>query len=262
MQHNLAGKRAIVGGGSQGIGRAVAEALAAQGAEVLILARGAEALASAAAALPTPLGQKHRWISVDNAQPEELSASVAAELHAWGDAHILINNTGGPKAGPLLEASPEAFLSAFTNHLIVNQRLAQLVVPGMLRAGYGRIVNVVSTSVKAPLHGLGVSNTVRAAVGNWSKTLATELAPVGITVNNVLPGATSTERLRAIIDGRAAQTKRSAQEIEDEMKAEVPMGRFADPSEIAAAVVFLASPEASYITGINIPVDGGRTPNL
>jgi 3-oxoacyl-[acyl-carrier protein] reductase len=245
MQHNLAGKRAIVGGGSQGIGRAVAEALAAQGAEVLILARGREALASAAAALPTPLGQKHRWISVDNAQPEELSASVAAELLAWGDAHILINNTGGPKAGPLLEASPEAF-----------------VVPGMRRAGYGRIVNVVSTSVKAPLHGLGVSNTVRAAVGNWSKTLATELAPVGITVNNVLPGATSTERLRAIIDGRAAHTKRSAQEIEDEMKAEVPMGRFADPSEIAAAVVFLASPEASYITGINIPVDGGRTPNL
>ena len=149
MQHNLAGKRAIVGGGSQGIGRAVAEALAAQGAEVLILARGAEELASAAASLPTPLGQKHRWISVDNAQPEELSASVAAELQAWGDAHILINNTGGPKAGPLLEASPEAFLSAFTNHLIVNQRLAQLVVPGMLRAGYGRIVNVVSTSVKA-----------------------------------------------------------------------------------------------------------------
>jgi len=135
MQHNLAGKRAIVGGGSQGIGRAVAEALAAQGAEVLILARGREALASAAAALPTPLGQKHRWISVDNAQPEELSASVAAELLAWGDAHILVNNTGGPKAGPLLEASPEAFLSAFTNHLIVNQRLAQLVVPGMRACG-------------------------------------------------------------------------------------------------------------------------------
>ncbi|MFZ9527741.1 MAG: SDR family oxidoreductase, partial [Schleiferiaceae bacterium] len=159
---------------------------------------------------------------------------------------------------PVLDASPEAFLSAFTNHLLVNQRLAQVLVPGMKTSGYGRIVNVISTSVKAPLHGLGVSNTVRAAVGNWAKTLATELAPSGITVNNVLPGATATERLTAIIDGRAARTGRPSAE----MKAEVPMGRFAAPAEIAAAVAFLASPAASYITGINIPVDGGRTPNL
>jgi 3-oxoacyl-[acyl-carrier protein] reductase len=174
----------------------------------------------------------------------------------------LVNNTGGPAAGPVLDASAEAFLSAFTHHLLVNQKLAQLVVPGMRRAGYGRIVNVISTSVKAPLHGLGVSNTVRAAVGNWAKTLATELAPSGITVNNVLPGATATERLSAIIEGRAQRTGRPYSEIEHEMKAEVPMGRFADPAEIAAAVAFMASPAASYITGINIPVDGGRTPNL
>jgi 3-oxoacyl-[acyl-carrier protein] reductase len=262
MQHPLAGKRAVVGGGSQGIGRAAAQALAELGAEVLLLARNPESLAAAVAALPAPAGQKHRWLSVDNAQPEDLATAVAAEVRAWGDVHILVNNTGGPAAGPVLDASPEAFLSAFTNHLLVNQRLAQVLVPGMKKSGYGRIVNVISTSVKAPLHGLGVSNTVRAAVGNWAKTLATELAPDGITVNNVLPGATATERLTAIIDGRAARTGRPYTEIEAEMKAEVPMGRFAAPSEIAAAVAFLASPAASYITGINIPVDGGRTPNL
>ena len=219
-------------------------------------------LAAAAAQLPVPCGQKHRWLSVDNAQPEALAAAVSAEVAAWGDVHILVNNTGGPAAGPVLDASPEAFLSAFTNHLLVNQRLAQVLVPSMKTAGYGRIVNVISTSVKAPLHGLGVSNTVRAAVGNWAKTLATELAPSGITVNNVLPGATATERLTAIIDGRATRTGRPYAEIEAEMMAEVPMGRFAAPAEIAAAVAFLASPAASYITGINIPVDGGRTPNL
>jgi len=262
MQQPLAGKRAIVGGGSQGIGRAAASALAELGAEVLLLARNPESLALAAAGLPKPAGQNHRWLSVDNAQPETLAAAVSAEVAAWGDVHILVNNTGGPAAGPVLDASPEAFLSAFTNHLLVNQRLAQVLVPSMKTSGYGRIVNVISTSVKAPLHGLGVSNTVRAAVGNWAKTLATELAPSGITVNNVLPGATATERLTAIIDGRAARTGRPSAEIEAEMKAEVPMGRFAAPAEIAAAVAFLASPAASYITGINIPVDGGRTPNL
>jgi 3-oxoacyl-[acyl-carrier protein] reductase len=262
MQQPLAGKRAVVGGGSQGIGRAAASALAELGAEVLLLARNPESLALAAAGLPTPAGQKHRWLSVDNAQPDALAAAVAEDMKAWGDVHILVNNTGGPAAGPVLDASAEAFLSAFTHHLLVNQKLAQLVVPGMRRAGYGRIVNVISTSVKAPLHGLGVSNTVRAAVGNWAKTLATELASSGITVNNVLPGATATERLSAIIEGRAQRTGRPYSEMEHEMKAEVPMGRFADPAEIAAAVAFLASPAASYVTGINIPVDGGRTPNL
>jgi 3-oxoacyl-[acyl-carrier protein] reductase len=176
--------------------------------------------------------------------------------------HILVNNTGGPAAGPILDAQPDAFVAAFQQHLINNQRLAQAVVPGMRTAGYGRIVNIISTSVKAPLHGLGVSNTVRAAVGNWSKTLANELAVDGITVNNVLPGATQTERLTAIIDGRAARTGRASAEVAQEMIDEVPMRRFAQPSEIAAAVAFLASPDASYITGINIPVDGGRTPNL
>jgi 3-oxoacyl-[acyl-carrier protein] reductase len=198
----------------------------------------------------------------DYTQPDSVAHAVQDFLTKGNTVHILVNNTGGPAAGPVLDAQPEAFVAAFAQHLINNQRLAQAVVPGMRASGYGRIVNVISTSVKAPLHGLGVSNTVRAAVGNWSKTLANELAVDGITVNNVLPGATQTERLTAIIDGRAARTGRTSAEVAQEMIDEVPMRRFAQPGEIAAAVAFLASPAASYITGINVPVDGGRTPNL
>jgi 3-oxoacyl-[acyl-carrier protein] reductase len=190
-------------------------------------------------------------------------AAAADELLTSGalpdeTIHILVNNTGGPPGGPVLSADPDAFRATFEQHLIVNQLLAQRFVPGMRAAGWGRIVNVISTSVKAPLLNLGVSNTVRAAVASWAKTLATELAPAGITVNNVLPGTTRTARLEAIIGSRAHNTSRSLDEIEAEMRREVPAGRFAEAQEIAAAVAFLASPAAGYITGINLPVDGGR----
>lgn len=262
MQQDLKDKTALVGGSTQGIGWAVAQALAERGARVVLLARNEEKLRSAAASLPTPAQQVHTFLVADYTQPDSVAHAVHAFLAAGNTIHILVNNTGGPAAGPILDAQPEAFVAAFEQHLVNNQRLAQAVVPGMRASGYGRIVNIISTSVKAPLHGLGVSNTVRAAVGNWSKTLATELAPDGITVNNVLPGATQTERLTAIIDGRAARTGRASAEVAQEMIDEVPMRRFAQPGEIAAAVAFLASPAASYITGINVPVDGGRTPNL
>ena len=130
---------------------------------------------------------------------------------------------------------------------------------GMKQAGYGRIINIISTSVKQPLKGLGVSNTIRAAVANWAKTLSLELAPFGITVNNVLPGATKTQRLSSLIEAKSVKTGHSIESLEQEMKAEIPMARFAEPAEVAAAVAFLASPAAAYISGINVPVDGGRT---
>ena len=172
---------------------------------------------------------------------------------------FLVNNTGGPPAGPIVDASQEDFRSAFSNHLICNHILVQACVDTMKASGYGRIVNIISTSVKQPLKGLGVSNTIRAAVANWSKTLSLELAPFGITVNNVLPGATNTVRIKQILDNKSAKTGQSVDHVKEEMVAEIPMGRFAEASEIANAVAFLVSPAASYITGINVPVDGGRT---
>jgi 3-oxoacyl-[acyl-carrier protein] reductase len=198
----------------------------------------------------------------DFSNPAEVKGVVAGYLANGNTIHILVNNTGGPPGGPITEAKAEEFETAFTNHLINNQNLAQLVFPGMKAAGYGRIINIISTSVKIPLAGLGVSNTVRGAVGNWSKTWANEVGKFNITVNNVLPGATETERLATIIANKAAKTGHTEAEIAAEMTAEVPMRRFAKPEEIANAVAFLASPAASYINGINIPVDGGRTGSL
>ena len=176
--------------------------------------------------------------------------------------HILVNNSGGPPPGTVRGASEDAFLAAYRAHLLANQALAEAVVPGMLHDGYGRIVNIISTSVKEPIAGIGVSNVTRGAVASWAKTLARELAPHGITVNNVLPGSTHTPRIEQIIAARSKKTGGSTDAVTAEMEAEVPMGRFADPSEVAAAVAFLASPAASYITGINVPVDGGRTRSL
>jgi 3-oxoacyl-[acyl-carrier protein] reductase len=172
---------------------------------------------------------------------------------------ILVNNTGGPPPGTAHEADIAAFEQAFRLHLLAYQTLVRAVVSGMKERKHGRIINVISTSVKQPLPNLGVSNTIRGAVAQWSKTLANELGPSNITVNNVLPGATETERLASIIRNKSAKTGTSEAEAAHEMMVEVPLRRFAKPSEIAAAVAFLAGPSGSYINGINLPVDGGRT---
>lgn len=261
MNLDLVGKRAIVCGSTQGIGRASAIELALMGAHVTLVARNEEALRAVAGALDKSHGGQHDYIVADFGDPTGLSSKVTSYL-SGKTVHILVNNTGGPPSGPLLDASADAFLEAYTHHLICNQLLAQAVVPGMKREGYGRIVNIISTSVKAPLRNMGVSNTTRGAVANWAKTLSFELAPFNITVNNVLPGATMTGRLESLMHARAKQTGKSYDEIMTITAGEVPAGRIGTPEEVAAAVAFLASPAAAYINGINIPVDGGRTGNL
>lgn len=255
MPLDLTGKTAWVGGGSQGIGLAAAQHLAALGARVYLVARDPERLAQALTTLP---GAGHRAVTVDYARPEEV-AQKAAESAAQEPIHILVNNTGGPAGGALTAADPQAFRDTFEQHLVCNHLLAQAFLPGMREAGYGRIINVISTSVKQPLHGLGVSNTIRGAVANWAKSLANEVGPEGITVNNVLPGATATSRLQEIVQAKSQQSGRPADQHLADMAAAVPMKRVAQPEEVARAIAFLASPAASYIHGINLPVDGGRT---
>ncbi len=259
MDISLHGKRALVCGSSQGIGRAAAMALAGLGARITLLARNRDALETVRKALP---GEGHHVLAADFDQPDKVAKVVDAHLAEIGACHVLVNNSGGPPGGPAYKASGDQFVSAFRQHLLVNQALVQALLPGMRDAGYGRVINVISTSVKEPLRDLGVSNTVRGAVASWAKTLATELGPWGITVNNVLPGFTATGRLDYIFKTKAEKTGQSRDVVEAAARAQVPLGRFAEPEEIAAAIAFLASPAGSYINGINLPVDGGRTGSL
>lgn len=262
MNLELRSRTALVCGSTQGIGKASAIELARLGANVTLLARNEESLKKVKAELPDNGQQKHGYLCADYAQPAKLEELVLAFIRRNGPIHILVNNTGGPPAGPVTSAKSEEFLLAFNNHLICNHVLAMACLEGMKHSQYGRIINIVSTSVKQPLPNLGVSNTIRAAVGNWAKTLANEVASFGITVNNVLPGATATARLSSIMENKAHKTQSSTDAVKQEMLHEIPMKRFAEASEIANAVAFLASPAASYITGINLPVDGGRTASL
>jgi len=259
---NLTGKTAIVCGSSQGIGKAAAMELAALGANVILIARNLSALELVKEQLPIEEGQVHYAMAADFDHPEELKEKVNKFLEKIHGIHILVNNSGGPAPGPANEATEDEFRIAFNRHLICNQVMVQAVLPKMKAGGYGRIINVISTSVKQPIPNLGVSNTIRAAVANWAKTLSLELAKFGITVNNVLPGSTSTARLEGIINSNADKKHLTIDEVEESMRKEVPAGRFAAHEEIAYAIAFLASPAASYINGINLPVDGGRTASL
>jgi 3-oxoacyl-[acyl-carrier protein] reductase len=259
IQIDLKGKNALICGSTAGIGRAVAMQMAQCGANVTLIARNEEKLRETLQSLSCNPDQVHQYIVANFSDPDGLSATLAAHLAAGNTYHILLNNTGGPAGGPIAEAKLSAFRDAFSAHLICNHILAQALLPGMKAAGHGRIINIISTSVKVPLHGLGVSNTIRGAVASWAKTLANEVGKHGITVNNVLPGATATGRLSSIISNKAGKTGKAEQEVTSEMLAEIPAARFAEPEEVAAAVTFLASPLAGYINGINLPVDGGRT---
>jgi 3-oxoacyl-[acyl-carrier protein] reductase len=259
MNLDLTGKHAVVCGSTQGIGKASAIVLSSLGASVTLVARNETALSEVLKELDTSKRQQHGFVVADFSLPQAAAEKLASHLWSTGPAHILVNNTGGPPAGPILTALPDAFETAFTAHLLNAHLMVQTVLEGMKEAGYGRIINIISTSVKQPLRGLGVSNTIRGAVASWAKTLSSEVAQYGITVNNVLPGATSTQRLSSIIDTKASRTGVATDEVKMEMLAEIPAGRFALPEEIANAVAFLASPAAGYINGINLPVDGGRT---
>lgn len=261
MDLNLKGKNALVCGSSKGIGKAAATELALLGANVTLVARSADVMSELVEELDDSLGQRHDFLQADFADPSDLRRKVHP-LVSERTIHILVNNTGGPPAGPILDAQSGDFLEAFTQHLLCNHLLTQLVAPGMKIAGYGRIINIISTSVKEPIEGLGVSNTTRGAVGNWAKTMANELGPHGITVNNVLPGMTETERLHSLIEGRMRESEQSRETVVRQMQSLIPLRRFAHPREIGAAVAFLASPAAAYITGTNVVVDGGRTKSL
>jgi len=261
MDLNLTGKNALVCGSSKGIGKAIAIQLAKMGASITLVARNAERLGNIIGTLEDNETQHHNFMVADFTDSNDLKRKVKA-LVTTRPIHILINNTGGPPAGPILDASEEQFQQAFHNHLICNHLLTKTVKKSMIDEGYGRIINIISTSVKQPIDDLGVSNTIRAAVANWSKTLASELGPHGITVNNVLPGSTDTERFKSIAENRATKLNATIDEVYDLAKKAIPLKRLGEPAEIAAAVGFLASPAASYITGINMPVDGGRTKSL
>ena len=261
MLLDLSGRHALVCGASQGIGKATAIELAELGASVTLLARSADTLKAVAESLPRKHGQQHRWFAVDMQQTDSLRTALA-DIVAPHPIEILINNTGGPPGGPAHTAEGEAYEVAFRQHLIAGQTLVQALLPGMRASHYGRIVNVISTSVKEPIAGLGVSNTVRAAVAAWAKTLSSELAADGITVNSVLPGYTRTARLDGLLAVQASTSGRSGEEIAQSLLASVPARRFGEASEVAAVIAFFCTPAAGYVNGVTIAVDGGRTRSL
>lgn len=259
MNISLKGKTALVCGASQGLGKACAVELALLGANVIAVSRSDDKLAAVVKNLDVSQGQEHQFLVVDLAEPNSAKTIVQNFIGQGNTVHILINNAGGPPAGPMIETDPGEIDKAFKTHVLSSHLLSQLLVPGMRKAGYGRIINIISTSVKQPINGLGISNLIRAAVANWAKTLANELGTPGITVNNVLPGFTNTDRLGYLFSKQAADRGITKEEIVEQSLQSIPLGRIGQPEEFAAAVAFLCSPAASYINGINMPVDGGRT---
>lgn len=262
MNLNLTHKNALVCGSTQGLGWASAVELALLGANVTLLARNEAVLQEKLSQLDTTQGQKHQYLVADFSEVSQVKMAIEAYVAQNPLTHILVNNTGGPSGGAIIEADTEAFVQTFQNHLVCNHLLVQALVPGMKAAGYGRIVNIISTSVKQPIIGLGVSNTIRGAVASWAKTLASELGAYGITVNNALPGYTQTARLNYVLGKRAEGSGTTLDAVSASVINEIPAKRMGLPEEFGAAVAFLCSPAAAYINGINLPIDGGRLGTL
>lgn len=258
MDLNLKNKVAVVCGSTQGLGLASAQELALLGCTIILFARNESKLKDAVLSLNKDNKQKHSYLVADFTDSELVNKVITDFVNNSGHADILINNTGGPAGGAALTANVKDFVKAFESHLLCNHYLVQALVPGMKKNNWGRIINVISTSVKIPITGLGVSNTIRAAVANWAKTLASELGPFGITVNNVLPGFTQTSRADYVIKNKAAASGKTEDDIMEELVKEIPVGRIGKPEEFGSAVAFLCSPAAAYINGINLAVDGGR----
>ena len=262
MNLNLINKIALVCGGSQGLGLSTAKELALLGATVIIASRTEDKLVDALKQLDTAAGQQHHYLTIDLSVPEMATSIVADWMQKNNLIHILVNNAGGPPSGPLIETDAAELEKAFFTHVVSSHLLAQLLLPGMQQAGYGRIINIVSTAVKQPINGLGISNTVRAAMANWAKTLANEIGHGGITVNNVLPGYTNTDRLKYLFAKQATQQGVTEKDIEKNIINSIPAKRLGEPEEFGAVAAFLCTPAAAYINGVNIPVDGGRTGSL
>jgi 3-oxoacyl-[acyl-carrier protein] reductase len=255
MNLSLVGKRALLCGSTDGIGKACAQLMAERGAIIILAARNEEKIKSV---LRNLAGDGHSYICADFDNPDDLKQKAIAQLIETGPVHILMNNTGGPPGGPLIEAQAEEFEIAFRRHVISNQYLTQAVVPGMKKLDYGRIINIISTSVRQVIPGLGVSNSIRGAVAQWAKTLALELGPTGITVNNILPGYTNTDRLKDLLEKWAENAGISYEEMVETTSMKTSLRRIGEPGEIASAVAFLASDAAGYINGTDLPIDGGR----
>ncbi len=258
MYLDLSGKWALVGGSSKGIGLAVAQELSRLGASVILTGRDETALMAAKATLAGP----NETVVVDFQSNSSIDKLLAGITEKGRTINILVNNAGGPPSGSFMESRADAMIQALNTHLFAMDQMSRALAPGMRSSGYGRIVNIVSVTARVPLKNMILSNTVRGAVLNWSKTVSLELAPYGITVNNILPGYTRTQRAIDLWQSLSKNQGCSPEDIEKNWKSQVPMGRLAEPEEIANVVAFLCSPAASFVTGISMPVDGGWTPSV
>jgi 3-oxoacyl-[acyl-carrier protein] reductase len=258
MDLGLRGKVAIVLGASQGMGRASARALAQEGCDLALAARKAPALGDAAEAIVKECGVKVFHQACDVTRDADRESFLAETLHRYGRVDLLVNNCGGPKPGTLKDApSPKDWQDAFERSLLQVVKWTQAVVPYM--KGGGRIVNIVSTSVRQPIDGLMLSNSIRPGVIGFSKSAARELAPQGITINNILPGSIRTDRTLELAEARSSKEGLSVERVLEEKAREIPAGRLGEPDEIGAAVAFLCSKQAAYITGTSLVIDGGLT---
>jgi len=261
MNLSLENKHAVICGSTQGIGLATAIILAGLGATCVLVARNEDSLIKAVKELPIKHKQQHSYVVADFIDTISVEKAINSII-AKQTIEILVNNSGGPQPGPITAAKTSDFENAFTQHLICNHILTNAVLPGMKASAYGRIINIISTSVKTPLPNLGVSNTIRAAVASWAKTLSNEVGQYNITVNNVLPGLTNTMRYKKLIENTSALQNIAKEQVEESLINSIPMRRIGLAEEIGNMIAFLASPAASYISGTNIPVDGGRTASL
>ena len=257
MDLGLRGKVAFVAAASKGLGRAIAEELAIEGASLALNARSEEALNSARESIIASTGADVVALPGDVSKPADVEAMIQATLARFGRIDILVTNAGGPPSGAFESLTPEMWQAAVDLTLLSVVNLTHAVLPGMKQRGWGRIINVTSIAVKQPVHGLMLSNSLRSAVTGFARTLANEVAPFGVTVNNILPGYTRTERVEQLSAATAKREGITQDEAVSKWEAEIPMGRLGEPREFAALAAFLASERASYITGGSIAVDGG-----